>query len=111
MSNNTFLAISNVLSVLLLCLLYGPLFACVNTPRPLLGHITGLLYLLLSVKLNVLFNLYTCCLCSRIATFETYSGVVYTQCDGVTYDGGQVNGLVTVLNWCIVKPPLCRRPL
>ena len=49
MPNNKFLAISNVLSVLLLCLLYGPLFACVNTPRPLLGHITGLLYLLLSI--------------------------------------------------------------
>jgi hypothetical protein len=69
-------AISNVLSVLLLCLLYGPLFACVSTPRPLLGHITGLLYLLL------------------IATFETYSGVVYTQCDGVTYDGGQMTLII-----------------
>ncbi|CAI8020780.1 Stimulated by retinoic acid gene 6 protein-like [Geodia barretti] len=69
-------AISNVLSVLLVCLLYGPLFACVNTPRPRLGHITGLLYLLL------------------IATFETYSGVVYTQCDGVTYNGGQMTLII-----------------
>jgi hypothetical protein len=58
-------AISNVLSVLLLCLLYGPLFACVNTPRRLLGHITGLLYLLFF-----------------IITFEMYRGFVYGGCEG-----------------------------
>ena len=29
----------------------------------------------------------------RIAIFETYSGVVYIQCDGATYDEGQVNGI------------------
>lgn len=39
--------ISKVLAALLVGLLYGPLFACVNTPRPLLGHITGLIYLIL----------------------------------------------------------------
>ena len=39
--------IFKVLAALLVGLLYGPLFACVNTPRPLLGHITGLIYLIL----------------------------------------------------------------
>jgi hypothetical protein len=57
-------AISNVLSVLLLCLLYGPLFACVSTPRPLLGHITGLLYLLF-----------------LFITFEMYRGFLYGGCE------------------------------
>ena len=47
--------VNNVILVLLLCLVYGPLFACVNTSRPLLGHITGLLYLLL---LSVIYTVY-----------------------------------------------------
>ena len=55
-NNLHFIVVYNVLLVLLLCLMYGPLFACVNTPRPLLGHVTGLFYLLLlSVNINVLF--------------------------------------------------------
>jgi hypothetical protein len=57
--------INNVLLVVLLCVVYGPLFACVNTPRRLLGHITGLLYLLFF-----------------IITFEMYRGFVYGGCEG-----------------------------
>ena len=37
--------VSKILVVLFLCLLFGPLFACVSTPHPLRGHITGVIYL------------------------------------------------------------------
>ena len=39
--------VSNILVVALLCLVYGPLFMCVDTHKPLVGHIIGLIYLCL----------------------------------------------------------------
>ena len=36
----------SVVVVLLLCVVYGPVFAGVDAPVPLLGHITGLLHLI-----------------------------------------------------------------
>ena len=42
---HTHTVVSKVLLVLVLCVVYGPVFACVDTPRPLLGHVMGLVYL------------------------------------------------------------------
>ena len=39
--------LSKIVVVILLCLFYGPLFACVSTPFALLGHISGFIYLVL----------------------------------------------------------------
>jgi len=37
--------VSPVITVVLLCVVYAPVFAGVDAPVPLLGHITGFLYI------------------------------------------------------------------
>ena len=54
-------------------------------------------------------NLFIHSLCSRIATFETYSGFVYAGCIEVVQDEGQVNTMGDLLFYklCCADSPSC----